>query len=179
LGGGGVHILHVLLPVQYRASDAGPGLTRSLSRDSDSDTLLTGWRTQCRRAGRPGPVLQLSRLGERRRYDGTVRVLGPQNYVVLPCTKGQNWSKSTPRRSMSFPLIPSVDIGNGIRRSPLFKDELMSLPYPEEPLVNTSCTFFGKGFITCLRVTAVKHFFHSSLPETIGDDVRPSVCKTR
>jgi len=39
---------------------------------------------------------------------------------------------------MSFPLIPSVDIGNGIRRSPLFKDELLSLPYPEEPHVNTS-----------------------------------------
>jgi hypothetical protein len=40
---------------------------------------------------------------------------------------------------MSFPLIPSVDIGGGIRRSPLFKDELQSIPYPEEPEANTTC----------------------------------------
>ena len=43
---------------------------------------------------------------------------------------------------MSFPNIPSVDIGNGIRRSPLFKD-LQSLPYPEEPDANTTCKFLS------------------------------------
>ena len=42
---------------------------------------------------------------------------------------------------MSFPEIPSVNVGNGIRRSPLFKDGLLSIPYPDEPDVNTTCTF--------------------------------------
>ena len=60
---------------------------------------------------------------------------------------------------MSFPLIPSVDIGNGIRRSPLSRNELLAIPYPDEPDVNTTCTALISLFTYCfVRIISNRTF---------------------